>query len=296
MRKVMNSSNVEKLLDEKGIKYIVKGNDCLVKCLNPEHDDSHPSMRIDRETGKLNCFSCGFKGNVFLHFGEYQSPVYDLLYSVRNQISNIIRDTRGLEVPNGAFPFSEDYRGMKGSTFEKFGAFLHSDDEYENRIVFPITDATGKILCFNGRHKFSNAKPKYKFYPAHAEIPLFPTVSGEVTLILVEGLFDMMNLHDKGLCNVSCTFGTHNLSFNTAYNKLLPFLIGGVRRVLVLLDNDKAGRYAAKKMVDIIQAKTTCQVMDISHFLKEGQDPGELTQKEVDKLSKNIKKLLANYE
>lgn len=287
-------TNVETLLKEKSIPYILKGADCLVKCINPEHEDSHPSMRIDRETGKFNCFSCGFRGNIFIHYGEYQSPVYDLLYETRRKITNIIKSTRGMEVPPSALPFTERFRNISGRTFKKFNAFLHSEDDFENRIVFPITDATGKILCFNGRHKFSNASPKYKFYPVNADVPIFPFIGGVDTLILVEGMFDMLNLQDKGIENTSCTFGTNNLSYNNAYDKLLPFLIGGVRRFLILMDNDKAGRYAAKKMMDVIKTKTGCQVIDISDYLEPGADPGGLTQDEVDALSSRIETLLAN--
>ena len=62
--------NVEDLLKNKGIEYIPKGKDYVVRCLNPEHEDRNPSMRIDQVTGIFNCFSCEYKGNLFTHFGE----------------------------------------------------------------------------------------------------------------------------------------------------------------------------------------------------------------------------------
>ncbi len=289
----MISNNIEKLLENKQIEYVEKGKDLLVKCLNPEHDDSHPSMRIDRETGKFNCFSCGFHGNVFMHFGEYQSRVNDIAYKVRNKIRDIQHETRGIEIPAGALAFSEDFRGIRGDTYKRFNAFLHGEDMFENRIVFPITDVTGKVRCLNGRHKFSDAKPKYKFYPEQADIPVYPFIKGYDHIILVEGLFDMLNLQDKGIENVACTFGTHNLSYSSAYDKLLPFMIAGATKFLVLMDRDKAGKYAAKKMVDIITIKTRCEAIDITDFLDVGQDPGELSQEEVDTLARRVKKLVA---
>ena len=57
--------NVEDLLVDKKIPYYAKGKDYLVQCLNPEHDDNNPSMRIDQITGIFNCFSCGFKGSIY---------------------------------------------------------------------------------------------------------------------------------------------------------------------------------------------------------------------------------------
>ena len=62
--------NVEDLLLQKGVPYIPKGKDFVVKCLNPEHEDRNPSMRIDQIDGRFNCFSCDFKGNLFTFFGE----------------------------------------------------------------------------------------------------------------------------------------------------------------------------------------------------------------------------------
>lgn len=160
------------------MEYHDKGKDLLVVCFNPEHDDSNPSLRIDRETGKFNCFSCGHKGNIFVHFGEYQSPVRDAAYSMRERIRDLQIDMRGIEVPPGALAFKEDFRGIRGETYERFNAFLHGEDSFESRIVFPITDVTGKVRCLNGRHKFSDAKPKYKMYPEGADIPVYPFVKG----------------------------------------------------------------------------------------------------------------------
>ena len=62
--------NVEQLLAKEDIYFMPKGRDYLVSCLNPEHADRNPSMRIDQITGIFQCFSCEFKGNLFDHFGE----------------------------------------------------------------------------------------------------------------------------------------------------------------------------------------------------------------------------------
>ena len=48
---------VEELLVAKDIPYKVSGKDVVIKCLNPDHDDSNPSMRVDRHMGMFNCFA-----------------------------------------------------------------------------------------------------------------------------------------------------------------------------------------------------------------------------------------------
>ena len=42
---------VEELLVEEGIAFKQSPADYVVRCLNPEHDDTNPSMRIDKITG-----------------------------------------------------------------------------------------------------------------------------------------------------------------------------------------------------------------------------------------------------
>ena len=41
----------QELLQEKNLDFKLSGRDLLVKCLNPEHEDTNPSMRIDNVTG-----------------------------------------------------------------------------------------------------------------------------------------------------------------------------------------------------------------------------------------------------
>lgn len=35
------------------------------RCLNPSHDDTHPSMTLDVKTNRVKCWSCGWSGDVF---------------------------------------------------------------------------------------------------------------------------------------------------------------------------------------------------------------------------------------
>ena len=45
---------VEELLIEEGIQFKQSPADYVIRCLNPEHDDTNPSMRIDKITGVFN--------------------------------------------------------------------------------------------------------------------------------------------------------------------------------------------------------------------------------------------------
>ncbi|BAV81266.1 DNA primase [Vibrio phage VCPH] len=285
-------SNVQDVLDRKGIEYKEKGEDFLVHCINPEHEDSHPSLRIDHMTGIFHCFSCGVKGNIFEWFGEYQSKTYDLLAEVSREIDNIMIESVGLDIPESSVPFEEEFRGIKPEIFQKFYAFTHTDPEFVNRVVFPIPDVSGKILGFIGRYTHSNVSPKYRVEPPGAKLPIYPIPQAD-HVVFVEGLFDVLNLHDKGLYTACALFGTHNLTGRNIKEKLAPLQASGVVRVFLLLDKDRAGTDSALKLTNLIERNTDMKVYDVSDVLDEGQDPGALSQSEVDFLVKYIEKVVA---
>ena len=88
-------------------------------------------------------------------------------------------------------------------------------------------------------------------------LPLYPSqvrpIKGRV--ILVEGIFDMLNLHDKGLENAICCFGTRNIDVD----KLKLLKMQGVSAVDILFDPDEAGQEASIKIQEM------CDIAEILH-------------------------------
>lgn len=281
------TTEVEKILREKDIYFIPKGKDLLVKCFNPEHDDSSPSMRIDREEGIYHCLSCGHKGNIFYDFNKYRNAFNSKVSALKEKIRSLYMEASGAIMPAGAFAFYKPFRDIKAETYKQFNAFTSEQKEHTDRIVFPITDYSGKIVGFNGRHKLPNGEPKYMVTPEGVDFPLYPPIKGQHTsLVLVEGLYDAINLHDKGVSNAVCTFGTQRLSAHSIYEKLLPYMIRGIMKVYILFDGDRAGREAAEKIKEMITMKTDMSVEILP--LGEGKDPGSLTEAEVNMLKRVI--------
>ena len=237
---------VDELLQEKRIDYKVSGRDYVVKCLSPDHEDNKPSMRIDNITGVFNCFSCGFKGNLFTHFGA----AANFLEIKRQKLKTSIEEKRsasvGFEFPKGFQPYKGNWRGIQPETYKHFDAFMHHDSQFNGRIVFPIRDITGKVVAFNGRHMTMTEIPKYLIYPPQAKLPLYPSnakpIKGKV--ILVEGIFDMINLWDKGLTNAICCFGTKNVDID----KLSILKMQNIAGVDIMFDGDEAGQNAAEDL------------------------------------------------
>jgi DNA primase len=194
-----------------------------------------------------------------------------------------------LELPAGYTPFTKQFRGISPRTLKYFGAFYtNTVEKLADRIIFPIKDITGKTVVYVGRHTLSNGNPRYINYPSGVQIPVFPShlPSGYSSLVLVEGMFDMLNLYDKGLENVVCCFGTNTLQNNTK-QKLLPFKAQGITHVYLMFDGDEAGQKAARLLKPLIEdCGFIVEIID----LPDGTDPGELSQEDVDSTAEYITK------
>lgn len=272
---------VENLLKEKGVYYRYSANDLVIRCLSPDHPDKNPSLKIDKTTGIFHCLSCGFSGNIFKYYGIFTNQSFIKVAKLKEKLKALRVSKEGIEYPDNWIPYTRTFRGISKEALTKFGAFYISQEDkqfagMEDRIIFPIKDITDKVVMFLGRHTLSNGNPRYKNYPSGVTIPLFPASLEKPSnsIILVEGMFDLLNCYDKGLENVVCTFGTNTLGKDTK-GKLLAYKTQGVSKVYIMFDSDNAGEEAAKKLKPLIEA---CEFEVEIINLPEGMDPGDLNK------------------
>jgi DNA primase len=283
------SDPVLELINKNSLAFTVSGRDYLIKCLNPDHEDSNPSFRVDKVTGVAHCFSCGFKTNLFKYYGVFTNPVPMKIAALKEKLNELKTSSTGLELPLGHTPYLKQFRGISPQTLKYFGAFYTNQvEKLQDRIIFPVKDITGKTVVFVGRHTMSNGNPRYINYPSGVKMPVFPThlPSGYQSLVIVEGIFDMLNLYDKGLENVICAFGTNTLQ-NDTKQKLLPFKAQGITHIYLLFDGDDAGDKAAKALKPLIEAENF--IVEIIK-LPDDRDPGELDMIEVRSIAEYITK------
>lgn len=257
-----------------------RGADFIVSCINPEHADNNPSMRIDQVTGIFQCFSCAFKGNIFTYYGEKPNHIQMKRELLKKKIRLKRGESVGLSFPKDTMPYTGNWRNISSDTYKKFQAFESAEDAFIGRINFPIFDRSGRIVAFNGRHT-AGGIPKYNISPREARLPLFPVVSPiQGSIILVEGIYDMLNLHDKGLSNAVCCFGTKNIS----ESKLRMLSIQGVESIDIFFDGDDAGQDA------VVKVKELCEQAELLHrnIAMKDRDPGALTATQVQKLKNKL--------
>jgi DNA primase len=274
-------SEVEKILTEKGVYFLPKGKDVLVKCFNPEHEDSHPSMRIDRESGLYHCLSCGHKGNLFFKFNKYRNIFSTKVRDTRDKLLKILMQ-QGLDLPVDFIPYNKPFKDISAKVINNAGTFT-SEELMPGRVIFPIGDGTGKIIAFLGRYEHSKVSPKYIIYPENVELPLYPQdIANSNSIILVEGYPDALFLKDRGIPNAVACFGTKTLTEDNIVDKLTPYLLQGVERVYIMMDGDAAGYSASRKIKEAITTKTDLLVDEI--FLEEGDDPATLSEEDLEEL------------
>jgi DNA primase len=150
-----------------------------------------------------------------------------------------------------------------GRVYEKFYA----------RLMFPIADATGKIVGFGGR-VLDQGMPKYL---NSSETPLFhkgATVYGLMQakeairktdrVLVVEGYLDVVALAQHGIGYAVATLGTaltsHHLRGLARYTK----------NIIALFDGDEAGRKAAARSFEIF---IEAGLLGRGAFLPKNEDP-----------------------
>ncbi len=188
--------------------------------------------------------------------------------------------------------FDIGYSGSSSdSLFRRLSSEFHSDlllksglaltseydsrhyDRFRRRIIFPISNESGKVVAFGGR-VLGEGQPKYLNSP---ETPLYSKartlyalhqardiVRQEGFAILVEGYMDCIALHQSGVKNVVASCGT---SLTEQQAKLLARFAD---RIVVNFDPDSAGAAATLRSLNILlESDFSIQVL----VLPGGDDP-----------------------
>tara|TARA_B100000315_G_scaffold259008_1_gene313194 strand:+ start:1996 stop:3804 length:1809 start_codon:yes stop_codon:yes gene_type:complete len=136
-------------------------------------------------------------------------------------------------------------------------------DRFRNRIIFPISDLQNRIIAFGGR-VLDDTQPKYLNSPEtilfHKSQQLYAMEKAKMettrhnTLLVVEGYFDVIALHQTGIQNVVATLGTSLTSSH------LPLIQRFSKRLKLVFDPDTAGiraalRTAAVEMLDLFAGR-----------------------------------------
>jgi len=156
------------------------------------------------------------------------------------------------------------------------GSFV---DRFRDRVMFPITDLRGRVVGFGGR-LINPGEPKYLNSPEteifHKKSLLYglhlalPAIRQSQVAVLVEGYLDVIALHQAGIENAVASLGT---AFTPEHARLLKRF---AREIIILFDNDEAGRKATERAIEIFsEQELAVKVASLAG----AKDPDEFLQK-----------------
>jgi DNA primase len=153
-------------------------------------------------------------------------------------------------------------------------------DRFRSRLVFPITEPTGRVVGFGGR-ALADETPKYLNSP---ESPIYrkgralfglalavDAIRQKGRAIVVEGYFDLIALHRAGLQEGVAPCGT---AITPDHARRLRRY---TREVVLLFDGDEAGQRAAERSLPVL---TAVGLRVRAAFLAPGDDPDTLLERE----------------
>lgn len=153
-------------------------------------------------------------------------------------------------------------------------------DVFRDRVMFPIFDASGRVVAFSGRifTKGSEA-PKYVNSPEtelfHKSEILYGYDRAKQSIrkmdfsLIVEGQFDVVMSHQAGYTNTVAVSGTALTAHHVGLLQRLS------NRVVLALDGDAAGIKAVKRAAELMLGRG----MDVKvATLPAGKDPADLVQ------------------
>lgn len=165
------------------------------------------------------------------------------------------------------------------------GLFIQNDrgetyDRFRRRLMFPIWNERGKVIAFGGRI-VGDGTPKYLNSPESALYSKSFVLYGlhlarnearkSGRLVIVEGYFDCLSLHQNGIENVVASCGTSLTS------KQVAVLSRYVPEIVINYDPDAAGQSAARRSIELLLERgLTVRILS----LPGGMDPDEYVRKE----------------
>ena len=153
-------------------------------------------------------------------------------------------------------------RGITKETAATFGVgFYAGPGLMHDRLVIPVHNAAGELVAYCGR-SVDQTPPRYRVPPGFAKSEILfnlhrTTAAGGGSVVIVEGFFDCMKVHQAGIPSVVALMGS------ALYEPQRHALLERFREVRLLLDGDRAGRNASRIVAAKLRPHCQVHVVDL---------------------------------
>lgn len=184
-------------------------------------------------------------------------------------------------------------KGISESVMERAGLIVRSPkgfyDRFRGRVMFPITDSSGRAIAFSGRilkeeagktlgasasAKYVNSPETEVFHKSRALFGFYQArekARHDDVCVLVEGQMDLILSHQAGATNTVASSGT------ALTPEHLEMIKRFTKNIILALDADKAGLSATHRAIEL----ALDQDMDVKIAkLPDGLDPADLILKD----------------
>ncbi|MEE9456884.1 MAG: DNA primase [bacterium] len=159
-------------------------------------------------------------------------------------------------------------------------------DRFRGRIIFPIWNASGRVVAFGGR-ALGDGEPKYlnssntslynKSTTLYGLYQNRGAIARSGSCVVVEGYMDLLGVHQAGVENVVATCGT------SLAEEAAAILARHATDFVMLFDGDDAGLRAARRALALLLAGGARRVR--VGVLESGQDPFDVAAEGPDALA-----------
>jgi DNA primase len=255
-------------------------------------DAFHANLRKNA----FHCFSCGAGGGVLdfvaamdqcslraaaLKLAGEAAAASKPAAAVRNK--QLVTEKRTSPPPLGfrlrgidsAHPYLAA-RGIESATAERFGiGFYGGPGIFSGRVVIPIHNEHGELMGYCGR-AVDGVEPRYRFPSGFAKSQIVfnlhrAVAAGQQSLVIVEGFFDCLKLHQAGVPAVAALMGV------ALYPAQQRAVLRHFRSVVLMLDGDTAGRRATAMIAAQLRPHVAVRVIHLPDLAQ----PDQLTTEAV---------------
>lgn len=243
-------------------------------------DGKHPFYEIHQEAAKFY--------HAILMTTKMGEDARQYLYD-RGLDDEVLRHFQiGLAPAEGNYLYQSVSGKFSENIMAESGLFHISDmgtmyDAFQDRIMFPLSDDTGRVIAFSGRlwrEQAEGTKPQGKYKNSRSTL-LFnksyelyhldkakQVAKKNHELYLMEGFMDVIAAYRAGIENAVASMGTALTREHVAH--LSKF----TKKVILAYDGDKAGRLATAKALEVLE-KQEVEVVQIPDQM----DPDEYLKK-----------------
>jgi 5S rRNA maturation endonuclease (ribonuclease M5) len=167
-------------------------------------------------------------------------------------------------------------RGISTATAQWFGVGMYQGAGFlTGRCVIPIRDEQSRLVGYAGR-ALDGQEPKYRFPAGFRKSQVLfnldrASQTGGPNVIVVEGFFDALKVHQAGHPGVVALMGS---SFSQRQSDLL---LSRFASVTLMLDGDQPGRRAAEVMAKWLRPKVRVHQVELPNRVQ----PDQLSSAEI---------------